>query len=184
MRGLLTGLTALTLLSSADAQSDLWIDAQRSVEIIARDAGLPAHYRVIASTDERVGVAAAAIINGERAILFDPRAIEQLETKTGSPWAFRMVIAHEVAHHLAGQTIDGTHHRHQEIECDLYAGGAIYRMGGRLADATSFFADHADIPLSETHPAGRERILYTALGWQLAACRDDPARCHPDEARP
>ncbi|MEM6913432.1 MAG: hypothetical protein AAF511_05595, partial [Pseudomonadota bacterium] len=133
------------------------------------------------TTDGHVGVAAAAIIDNERVILFDPRAIEGLEERTGSPWAFRMVIAHEVAHHLAGHTIDIGHHRHQEIECDLYAGGAIYRMGGTLEDAASFFVAYADLPLSSSHPAGRERILYTALGWQLAACRDDPSHCDPQE---
>jgi len=58
-----------------------------------------------------VGNAAAIIYppqSTHRYLLYNPNFKAEVDAKTGSQWAFYSIMAHEIAHHLQGHTLDST----------------------------------------------------------------------------
>ena len=180
MKRILLGLLALAPTASA-AEDALMREAQQTMERVVRDIGAPDHYRIIADSSGKTHNALATMIIGERVIQYNPRWVRALNRDARTHWAFRYVVAHEIGHHL-GHHLFRTHaNREDEIEADFFAGAALYRMGASFEETIAGNVANAGAPISDSHPSGRERIIYVGLGWQLEACRSDPAACKPEE---
>lgn len=177
------GISILALLTAAGpgAADDaaLLRDARETMERVVGDIGAADHYRIIADKSGKTHNAVATIINGERVIRYNPGWVRRQNQQADTFWFFRLVVAHEVGHHLGHHLFRSDSDREDEIEADFFAGAALYRMGASFEETIAGPVANAAIPLSITHPSGRERIIYVALGWQTAACRDDPRHCRP-----
>src|SRR5688572_25510091 len=81
--------------------------------------------------------AAAAVVNGQQYILYNPYFMSALTRATGSNrWVPVAVLAHEIGHHLIGHTKTHTASvPENELEADAFSGYVLRRMGAGLQDA-------------------------------------------------
>lgn len=110
--------------------------------------------------------ALATIEQGQRYILYNQLFVRELLGKTQSDWAAVAVLAHEIAHHLNGHTLDKSGSRPDtEIEADKAAGQILQKMGATLEQASLALKLLGDDKGSATHPPKADRIAAMASGW-------------------
>lgn len=113
--------------------------------------------------------AEARIINEERVIIYNQNFISAVETKTGSKWAAKSILAHEVAHHVQGHTIKaGGSQPKLELEADKWSGFVLYKLGAKLQESQTAMEKYASTTGSSTHPARSDRLQAIAVGWSNA----------------
>lgn len=121
-----------------------------------------------------VGNAAAVIQNGKRLIIYDQFFIRNLTQKTGTKWAAISVMAHEIGHHLNGDTLDGSGSRPKiELEADTFSGAVLQKMGASLDEARKGMELLGSESASSTHPAKHDRLAAITRGW-IDSCNKDP----------
>lgn len=120
-----------------------------------------------------VDAAHAVIVDGREAIVYNPWFLDDVNDRTGTPWAAVSVIAHELGHLYYGHAhapTDGLSpevlHEH-ELEADYYSGLVLARMGASLEEAeaaqNALYVD-MDTP---THPDSRRRMNAIRSGWRI-----------------
>ena len=114
--------------------------------------------------------AAATLINGQPYIIYSEQFLGSLFYC--NTIAVRTVLAHEVGHHIDGDTWPFNPPRQpwdKELWADWVSGFAMARMGVALSDATGAIQCYAGIfgPQlgSRTHPSGPLRGQVVAAGW-------------------
>lgn len=117
-----------------------------------------------------VGSAIAVILEGQRAIIYNPSFLDMLNNED-SAWIAYSVLAHELGHHANGHTFDGHADSWlQEMQADYYSGYVIGRLGGSQNDAKSALQAWA-VVTSQTdstalHPPVNERLNQVEKGWR------------------
>jgi hypothetical protein len=149
---------------------------RRVVSEIMKYTGLPQNFDVM--PHEQVPNAAAVILVGDdklphRVIAYNERFMAEVLTATANnDWGPVSIMAHEVAHHLSGHTIQpGGSQPPTELEADKFSGYVLYKMGAALADAQR--ALNALVPESDgpTHPGRAKRVQAVAEGWEQACAQ-------------
>lgn len=151
-------------------------EAESVVKEIVDATGLFPHFDVMAA-----GVPnAAAIIKGaKRLILYDQYFVRSLREMAGTRWAPISVMAHEIAHHLNGHTLEATGSRPAiELESDYYSGFVLQRMGATMTEARVAMEKFGSTDGSTTHPPKHDRLAAISNGW-TKACETDP-KCHQE----
>jgi hypothetical protein len=142
---------------------------QQVVAEIMKYTGLPQNFDVL--QDERVPNAAAVILVGNdqlphRVIAYNDKFMAQVQQATAhDDWGPVSIMAHEVAHHLSGHTIQpGGSQPPTELEADKFSGYVLFKMGAALADAQK--ALNALVPEEDgpTHPGRARRVRAGAEG--------------------
>jgi hypothetical protein len=109
------------------------------VRDIVSAAGYPDAAIGIRPTD-RTKTAAASIENGQKTIQFNPTFIAQISQVAGTGWAAVLVLAHEIAHLLAGHAaprgLSRDELRRMELEAHHATGVLLARLGATLAEST------------------------------------------------
>lgn len=102
-----------------------------------------------------------------RYIFYNRRFLDSIRESGGSEWADIGIMAHEVAHHLNGHTIEHSFStRELELAADKSAGFWMGRMGATLAEAQSGFSGFPDIvPPNSSHPRRKDRLEAVKAGW-------------------
>jgi len=145
----------------------------RVVSEIMKYTGLPQNFDVLANA--QVPNAAAVILVGDdqlphRVIAYNEKFMADVLTATANDdWGPVSIMAHEVAHHLSGHTIQpGGSQPPTELEADKFSGYVLYKMGAALADAQR--ALNALVPVADgpTHPGRARRVQAVAEGWEQA----------------
>lgn len=118
---------------------------------------------------------AVAMLDGQgtRYILFSSTFFRDLEQQTGSAWAGRAVLAHELGHHLNQHLLDRTaNQKVQELEADSFAGRILCRLGANFAETelSLRFLGSAETP---THPSTAARLEAVGQGFRLAVAQGD-----------
>ena len=112
--------------------------------------------------------AAAAVVNGQRVILYNPTFFNQMKAMTGADWASISVIAHEIGHHLQGHTLERSGSRPLiELQADKFSGFILAKMGASLSEVSAGLSV-LNFPATATHPSSYERINAVKKGWHEA----------------
>ena len=91
--------------------------AKEAVHRIVRHSGLQPVFTV--REDRTVRTAVAYIKGRERFIAYNPGFIAQVLDSSGTNWSAISILAHEVAHHLLGHTLDPANvFPGDELACD------------------------------------------------------------------
>lgn len=159
---------------------------RRVVAEIMKFTGLPQNFEVMPHPE--VPNAAAVILVGadklpHRVIAYNESFMAEVQQATqNNDWAPISIMAHEVAHHLSGHTIQpGGSQPPTELEADKFSGYVLYKMGAQLADAQkamNTLVPEADGP---THPGRGKRVRAIAEGWEQA-CAQQGGQCDLEAA--
>jgi hypothetical protein len=118
----------------------------------------------------RVSNIEAVISHHKRYILYNPEFITGVNNATKDKWAFVLLLAHEIGHHLNGHTLKNVSNRLPlELEADEFAGFVLKKLGASLEEAQLVMNYIAGTEASATHPARVDRMLAIANGWKRAA---------------
>jgi len=128
-------------------------------------------YNGVSSNTFEVKVAnvpnAAAVMEGnKRFIVYSQRFMEDLVNETGNNWSAYSILAHEIAHHLNGHTLNGGSRPSQELQSDQYSGFVLGMMNASLEDAQSAINLFAATKGTDTHPPKSARLEAIAIGWR------------------
>ncbi len=149
-------------------QSDSRIE--RMIDDIVKASGLKRNFEVVSSPD--VSNAAAWVEGDRRMIGYNPRFLDDIVSRTGTDWAVKSIMAHEVGHHLQGHTLQrGGSRPPIELEADNYSGHIVRWLNGSLDDAQVAMRTLAPPRDSHTHPGRDRRLNAIADGWRQAGAR-------------
>lgn len=143
----------------------------RAVADVLSESGLKANFKVLSGD---VPNASAFINDGERVIVYSSAWMQKLTESAQSKWAIYAVLAHEIGHHLNGDTMPksgsyqsrsaGENHG-QELAADFFAGFVLARLGASLDEATAAVRIYGGRE-SHTHPDRERRISAHTDGWK------------------
>jgi hypothetical protein len=139
------------------------------VKIVSRileKAGLPQNFTLAAY--DRFN-AEAQIIDQKRFIFFSNSFLTRLNETAHNEWAGTGILAHEIAHHLLGHTVEyNISNPKLELQADNYAGFILAQMGASLEEAQSGFdlISTEIVKPNSTHPKRSERLAEVAKGWR------------------
>jgi hypothetical protein len=141
-------------------------------------AGIMNNFAVYAAT---VPNAIATMIGGKRAILYNQDFMIRLKD---SDWSAVSILAHEIAHHIHGDTlqgqIGGNERREMEAQADRYSGFILEQMGASLDDAQTAVRAIPTDEATATHPAKSDRLAAITNGWMSAQQLGDKIRTVKD----
>lgn len=144
-------------------------DAHNWMSRICAIIVLPANFKV---ADADVPSALATIHGQERLILLNPVFLRSIDKSTGTDWGSVSILAHEIAHHLAGHTLQSDGSRPiKELEADRWSGFALAKLGATLEQATSaikMLPEEQTEEQSRTHPRPSARLVAITNGWNNA----------------
>jgi hypothetical protein len=141
--------------------------AEKVVERILKPIGLMRNFKVMECPETRNCF--AAVLNGQRFILFDGAFMQQIESDTETDWSAISIMAHEIGHHLQGHTLTSGGSSHQkELEADKFSGFVLHQLGATLDEATVAIKTIASPRPSVSHPARATRLESITKGWMEA----------------
>lgn len=169
LRLVLCFLAILALSRSVTAQHARMNEAaaKEAVHRIVRHSGLLPNFTV--REDEHVATAVAYIKGRERVIAYNPSFISSMLDSARTDWAAVSVLAHEIAHHLLGHTLDPeAMHPGDELSCDRYSGFILQRMGVSLEESLAAIAVAGNVHGTRNHPPKHARSAAIQQGWEEA----------------
>lgn len=142
--------------------------AKAAVHLVVKHSGLLPNFTVRENSD--VNTAVAYIKNRERYIEYNPFIIASIIDSTQTNWAAVSILAHEIAHHLLGHTLNpGKISPGDELACDKYSGFILQRMGATDQDAIAAIKIAGTALGTKTHPPRYARIEAILQGWNESA---------------
>jgi hypothetical protein len=163
---------------SAHAQTDHLgePEAKEAVHRIVSHSGLLPTFTV--REDPQLRTANAYIKGHERVIAYNPAFIASIVDSSGTNWAAVSILAHEIAHHLLGHTLDPeAMHPGDELACDRYSGFILNRMGASLPESLAAIEVAGNVHGTRSHPPKHARATAIRQGWEEA--RDLAERKQP-----
>ena len=143
---------------------------EQMIEDIVGASGLKKNFRVVSSPD--IPNAMAWVDGDTRMIGYNPNFLDDVVRRTGTEWAVRSIMAHEVGHHLQGHTLQhGGSRPPIELEADNYSGHIVRWLGGTLEHAQLAMNVIATERGSATHPGRGDRLHAIREGWHQAGAR-------------
>lgn len=117
----------------------------------------------------------AGMNGGRRILVADPEFLEEIHEKTHTKWGPVQVIAHEIGHHIAGQS---GYALEDELKADYWSGQALSRLGASRERATAAIRVFGTDFDTQTHPNKYTRAQTIERGWDDAAAgRMDKRYC-------
>jgi hypothetical protein len=141
--------------------------AKEAVHLIVRHSGLLPNFTVL--EDHRIASAGAYIKGKERIIAYDPDFISAILDSTGTDLAAVSILAHEIAHHLLGHTLDPEAvHPGDELACDRYSGFILFHLGATLEETLAAIEVAGNVHGTSSHPPRHARAEAVRQGWEDA----------------
>jgi len=169
MRKLLLFLLPCLLIATASAQDTRMSEraAKEAVRRIVQYSGLTPNFTV--REDPSVRTAVAYIKGHERVIAYNPAFITTVLDSSKTNWAAISILAHEIAHHLLGHTLDPSALRPgDELACDRYSGFILFSMGATLEESLAAIEVAGDPHGTWSHPPKHARCAAIEQGWEEA----------------
>ncbi len=139
--------------------------AKEAVYQIIQYSGLEANF-VVLENDE-VKTAIAYIKNKKRYVEYNPQFIASIADSSKTDWSAISILAHEIAHHLLGHTLDpGKVSPGDELACDKYSGFILRSMGASLPQSLAAMQIAGDPHGTKTHPPAAARLKAIEQGWR------------------
>ena len=143
-------------------------EAEDIVDNILNQVGLKRNFIVMEcpDTDNCFAVTLPSDIGLIRYIIYDNQFLKSLEGYSSESWASKSILAHEIAHHLNGHTLDGLGGRpSKELEADEFSGFVMAKLGATLEQAQLAIRKVASDYATATHPAKLSRLNAIKKGW-------------------
>ncbi|MBL4754637.1 MAG: hypothetical protein JKY52_13720 [Flavobacteriales bacterium] len=138
-------------------------EAKEAVGKIVRYTGLIPNFLVTSGT---VPTVLAFIKGDKRYIAYNPDFIIRLKNKTNTDWAAVSVLAHEIAHHLSGHTLNGKKSSPgDELAADKFSGFILHQMGATLEEALAGLSSLNYKYDSLKYPPKSARLFAIETGW-------------------
>jgi hypothetical protein len=157
--------------------------AKSAVYRIVRYSGLQPNFIVRENTD--IPTAVAFIKARKRYIEYNPSVIAGIVDSARTDWSAVSILAHEIAHHLLGHTLEpGKRHPGDELACDLYSGFILNAMGATLNESLAAMRVSGHALDTLHHPPKEARLEAIRQGWMdrdRIAHGEDIARVSPPE---
>ncbi|HLU39965.1 MAG TPA: M48 family metalloprotease [Planctomycetota bacterium] len=157
----------------------------RAVGEILAESGLQPNFKVLSGD---VANASAFLHEGERVIVYSKEWLRKLSESVQTKWAMYAVLAHEIGHHLNGDTLPragdyrsrpAARNHEQELHADYFAGFVLGKLGATLEECTAAVRAYGG-PASHSHPAKERRIEEHERGWHQGRQGAAPAVLPPD----
>lgn len=108
-------------------------------------------------------------------IAYNPVFLSRILDTTRTDWSAVSVLAHEIAHHLLGHTLDpDAVHPGDELACDRYSGFILQRMGATLEESLAAMEVAGNVHGTRAHPPRHARLAAIRQGWEEAARINTP----------
>ncbi|MEZ0542967.1 hypothetical protein [Fibrella arboris] len=141
--------------------------ATRVIDRILKPIGLMQNFKVMECPETRNCF--AAVMNGQRFIIYDGAFMQQLEEATETDWSATSIMAHEIGHHLQGHTLAAGGSSHQkELEADRFSGFVLHQLGATLDESTVAIRALVGVASSASHPGKAARLEAIRKGWTEA----------------
>lgn len=141
--------------------------ARDAVHRIVRHSGLLPNF--VVRENAQVRTAVSFIKDRQRVIEYNPAFIAIINDSTRTDWGAVSVLAHEIAHHLLGHTLDpGAMRPGDELACDRYSGFILRSMGASLVESRAAMEITGDPHGTRRHPPRSARLLAIEQGWYEA----------------
>jgi hypothetical protein len=149
------------------------VEAQQAINMMLRVAGIKKTTRAYIGPVEN---AAAAIVDTDRAIVYNPEFFQSLYKKTNNKWAVISVLAHSLSHHTHLDTVASVRiFPDAEFRADLFSGRMMRQLGATLDDALVALRTESGSASTSTHPANESRIQAITSGYNSPAKDLTPA---------
>ena len=154
-------------------------DAEESIDNMLRHLGLKRNFAVVECPGIRN--CRAVVLESIRFIIYDSEFLNRFRATnfaevslnghhSTTDWTAVSIMAHELAHHLNGHTLqEGGSRPDLELEADEFSGFILFKLGATLAQAQQAMRN----PMisdkgSYTHPPRQQRLDAIARGWNDA----------------
>ncbi len=138
--------------------------AKAAVYRIVRYSGLQPDFVVRENAD--IPTAIAFIKGHKRCIEYNPSVIAGIMDSARTDWSAVSILAHEIAHHLLGHTLEpGKRNPGDELACDLYSGFILNAMGATLDESLAAMRVVGHKLDTLHHPAKEARLEAIRQGW-------------------
>jgi hypothetical protein len=138
--------------------------AKSAVYRIVRYSGLQPNF--IVRENSGIPTAIAFIKARKRYIEYNPGVIAGIVDSARTDWSAVSILAHEIAHHLLGHTLDpGQRHPGDELACDQWSGFILNAMGARLEESLSAMRVSGHALDTLRHPQKEARLEAIRQGW-------------------
>jgi len=132
----------------------------------------------------------ATIYGGHRYIVYDKAFMAKIDKASDTGWASLSILAHEIGHHLNGDTNLLEHNpptraelrrnRENELAADEFSGNILAQLGATLKQAQAAMRAMPDVSNEETstHPKRSRRLVAIEEGYnkgKAKAARTAPA---------
>lgn len=152
------------IISCAQQQRITEQQAKSAVYRIVRYSGLQPNFIVRENTD--IPTAIAFIKARKRYIEYNPSVIAGIVDSARTDWSAVSILAHEIAHHLLGHTLEpGKRHPGDELACDLYSGFILNAMGATLDESLAAMRVSGHALDTLRHPQKEARLNAIWQGW-------------------
>lgn len=139
--------------------------AKEAVYLVVQHSGLVPTFTV--REDPHVRTAVAYIKDHDRVIAYNPAFISGILDSSHTDLAAVSILAHEIAHHLLGHTLQPeTVRPGDELACDQYSGFILQRMKASLEETLAAMKVAGDVHGTERHPPRHARLAAIELGWR------------------
>jgi hypothetical protein len=157
--------------------------ALQVVNAIVEQTGLKPNFIVQESNE--VANACALVMQEKRYILYNNQFMEMANNSTRTDWASISILAHEIAHHLQGHTLQKGGSRPEiELEADEYSGYILHKLGASLEDAQKAVSTLISEEGSSSHPGKFKRLEAIQSGWIRVKPTLPPQEEHPAASEP
>lgn len=137
------------------------------IERIVSYSGLPQNFEIYTSD---ISNAFATIVNKKRLIIFNKNLLKNIDKTNETYWSSISILAHEIAHHLAGHTLtNDIDNFTAELEADKYSGYILYKLGASKVQAIVAIQTLGSKQKTRTHPDKTTRVKAIEDGWNEAA---------------
>ena len=146
-------------------------EAEKVVDGILKQVGLKRNFIVMEcpNVENALAVNLPSDIGTLRYIIYDNKFLDKVERRASSGWTATSILAHEIAHHLNGHTLDfGGSRPEKELEADEFSGFVLYKLGASLSEAQAAINSLQSDQGSSTHPPKSQRLTAIARGWRDA----------------
>ena len=158
----------LLLCAGTSAAQDMRISegvAKEAVYRIVQHSGLLPNF--VVRENSEVPTAIAFIKGRKRYIEYNPAFVSRIVDSTSTDWSAVSILAHEIAHHLLGHTLDPGHlHPGDELACDRYSGFVLCAMGAALGESMAAIEVAGDPHGTSSHPPRDARVEAVRQGWE------------------
>jgi len=138
--------------------------AKSAVYRIVRFSGLQPDF--VVRENAAIPTAIAFIKGHKRCIEYNPSVIAGIMDSARTDWSAVSILAHEIAHHLLGHTLEtGKRNPGDELACDLYSGFILNAMGATLDESLAAMRVVGHKLDTLHHPSKEARLEAIRQGW-------------------